>query len=366
VRTLSNRRHTVDLALLAVAIGWGSSYLAAKDVVPADGVFAFLVLRFGIAAVGLALLVAPRLRGITRIELVLGALFGALLAVILILETFGVTKTSAANAGLIISLTIVLTPLLARGAKTVRLPPAFHAAAAVALAGVALLTQSGGFATPSLGDLLILLAAVTRSVHVIVIARLSTGRTLDSTRVTLVQLCAALGIFVVSSLCTGRGVVAVAAQMDVRSWLLTLHLALVCTVFAFVVQMWATRRTSPARVSLLLGTEPLWAAAFGVLLAGDPVTVVGVAGAVLILVGTNLARRIDGQSECRAAAEETTSTAERRSSSSAPPAATTVVIAAATRCTGVPDAAGRTSASASAPSSANSIISASSSERLRS
>jgi drug/metabolite transporter (DMT)-like permease len=288
---IPSQRH-VDLALLAVASAWGSSYLAAKDVVPADGVFAFLALRFAIATIALAVVLAPRRRRITRAELVLGSAFGAILALVLTLETFGVTRTSAANAGLIISLTIVLTPLLARGDRPAR---TYYGAAGLALAGMLALTQSGGFAAPGLGDLAILLAAVARSAHVIVIARLSRGRRIDAAGLTLVQLVTALGVFVALSSCTGTGVVAVATRMDARSWLLTVHLAVVCTVFAFVVQMWAARRTSPARISLLLGTEPVWAAAFGVLLAGDPVTVVGGAGALMILAGTHWARAIDGR-----------------------------------------------------------------------
>lgn len=292
-------RRNVDLALLAVAVAWGSSYLVAKDVVTADGVFAFLVLRFALASIGLAIVLAPRLRGVSRLELMLGSLFGAILSVILLLETFGVTKTSAANAGLIISLAIVVTPLLEQRVRSTRLPREFYVPAALAVAGVVVLTQTGGFAAPSLGDLLILLAAVARSVHVTVIAHLSEGRTLDSARVTLVQLCAALGVFAILSSFTGRGVEEVAAQMSVRAWLLTIYLALACTVFAFVVQMWAARRTSAARVSLLVGTEPLWAAIVGVLLAGDPVTVVGVAGALMILVGVNRAQAIDHQPDPR-------------------------------------------------------------------
>ncbi|GAB7067018.1 DMT family transporter [Mycobacterium hodleri] len=309
--TPTTNRHTVDLALLAVALAWGSSYLAAKESVTPDTVFAVLTLRFGIAAAGLTLVVAPRLRRLTRHELAWGAVFGAILGVVLVLETFGVTKTSAANAGLIISLTIVVTPLLDRRAAVPRLSATFYWSAAVAVAGVGLLTQNGGFATPSLGDLLMLLAAVARSVHVIVISRVSAGRALDPGRVTLVQFAAALGIFVVLSGTTGRGVVDVATQMTAYSWLLVLHLALSCTIFAFVVQMWAARRTSPARVSVLLGTEPLWAAAIGVTVAGDPVTVAGVVGAVLILTGTYLARSVEGRAggvERAAAAEAMTPT----------------------------------------------------------
>ncbi|BBY59364.1 DMT family transporter [Mycolicibacterium sarraceniae] len=289
----SPSHRTVDVALLAVAIVWGSSYLAAKEVVTTDSVFSFLVIRFALAAVGLAIVLASRLRHINRTEIALGMIFGTILSIIFSLETFGVTMTSASNAGLIISLTIVMTPLLQRWIQRTYLPPAFYGAAVIAVVGVGLLTQNGGFATPSLGDLLILLAAAARAVHVTAIARLSEKRTLDSARVTLVQLCTGLFVFTVLSQISGRGVGEVARQMSTQSWILTIYLALVCTVFAFFIQIWAVRRTSPARVSLLLGTEPLWAATIGVLLAHDPVSVIGVTGALLILLGTNWGRIID-------------------------------------------------------------------------
>ena len=278
-----------------MAVVWGSSYLAAKEVVTTGSVFGFLVIRFIIATTGLTIILAPRLRQVNRAEFLLGMIFGTILSIIFTLETFGVTMTSASNAGLIISLTIVMTPLLDQGIRRTHLPPTFYGAAVIAVAGVGLLTQNRGFATPSLGDLLILLAAVARAVHVTVIARLSENRALDSARVTFVQLCTALAVFVVLSQLTGRGVGEAVAQMSARSWMLTVYLALVCTVFAFFTQLWAVRRTSPARVSLLLGTEPLWAAAFGVLLAHDPLTAIGVTGALLILLGTRWGRSIDAR-----------------------------------------------------------------------
>jgi drug/metabolite transporter (DMT)-like permease len=49
-----------DLALVAVALVWGSSHLAAQEVVTPESVFAILVLRFMFAALGLAALLASR------------------------------------------------------------------------------------------------------------------------------------------------------------------------------------------------------------------------------------------------------------------------------------------------------------------
>ena len=122
----------VDLVLLAVAVVWGSSYLAAKGVATPDNAFGFLALRFAFAATGLIVVLGLRLRRITWTELVVGAVLGTILSVILALETFGLTMTSASNAGLIIALTIVMTPLLQQMTQPTRLPAAFYGAALVA------------------------------------------------------------------------------------------------------------------------------------------------------------------------------------------------------------------------------------------
>ncbi len=285
----------VDLALIAVAVAWGSSYLAAKEVATPDTVLGFLSVRFAVAVAALALFIGPRLRATTRTELCCGGGFGLVLAAIFALETFGVTMTSASNAGLIISLTIVLTPILENTLRRAGLPAHFYGASALAVAGVVLLTQSGGFTIPNTGDTLILLAALARAVHVTAIAHFSEGHELDSGRMTLIQLTTVFLVFTCLAPIFGQSPTRIAAEFSLADWTLTIYLSLACTVFAFLTQMWAVRRTSPARVSLLLGTEPLWAAAIGISLAGDPVTAVSLCGAALVLIGTYWGRSIDNQ-----------------------------------------------------------------------
>jgi drug/metabolite transporter (DMT)-like permease len=280
-------RYRVDLALLAVAVVWGSSYLAAKEVVDTDGVFGFLAVRFAMAVGVLALLLGRRITRIGRAELAAGIPFGAILAAICVCETYGVTMTSASNAGLLMALTVVLTPLLARGSVA----PMFYLPAVVVVLGCVALTQAGGFAWPGAGDALIAGAAALRAVHVTVMSRMSIGRQLDSAAVTLVQLSTVAALTALPACCLGQfGAV---LQMSASEWVLTGYLAVACTVFAFVVQMWAVGRSTPSRVSLLLGTEPLWAVLIGVGLAGDPISTLGVLGAVLVLGGTNWGRVVD-------------------------------------------------------------------------
>ncbi|GAA4663568.1 DMT family transporter [Frondihabitans cladoniiphilus] len=322
VRLLAFR---VDGLLLLVAISWGTTYLVAKDLVGPGSVLALLAVRMLVAAplmVGVVALSrrgrrahggggaradarrAGR-RGPTRPEWAVGLLLGGLLSAVFLLETFGIAHTSATNAGVIISLTIVFTPLLEAAVTRRALPVRFYAAAAGALLGAVLLTSGGAVSTPSLGDGLVLGAAVVRAVHVTVMHRLTSKRSrgegdaparpLDTSTLTAVQLATCAVVFTVGSAFVGESIPDYLRQLTPRDVALLLYLAVVCTVFAFFVQMWAVRRTSPTRVSLLLGTEPVWAAVVGASLAHDVLDPGGWAGVALILVATAWGRSIESR-----------------------------------------------------------------------
>ncbi|MFE1927486.1 DMT family transporter [Streptomyces asoensis] len=283
-----------DVPVLLVAAVWGSSYLAAKGVTTADTVTAVLVLRFAVVLPVLVVAGRRRLRALSGPQWRGAGMLGLILAAIFLLETYGVVHTSATNAGLIISLTMVFTPIAESRVRRVRLPGAFLAAAGLSVLGVALLTQGAGFTAPSGGDLLMLGAAVARTVHVLAMARADSVRGADALSLTTVQLGSAVAVFAVLAAVPGTGASpwAAAADFDGGDWLGLLHLSVFCTLFAFFVQMWAVRRTSPSRVGLLLGTEPVWAAALGIALAGDRPGWPGLVGAVLVLVGTGWGRSV--------------------------------------------------------------------------
>lgn len=138
-----------------------------------------------------------------------------------------------------------------------------------------------------------LLAALARTVHVLAMARIKAVQDADSLSLTTVQLGSAVAVFAVLAAVPGTGPApwTVAADFGATEWAGLLFLSVFCTLFAFFVQMWSVRRTSPSRVSLLLGTEPLWAAAVGIAIGGERLGVPGLIGAVLVLTGTAWGRR---------------------------------------------------------------------------
>ena len=102
-----------DLLLLGVAAVWGASFLAAKDLAAVTGVPSAVALRFLVAAVALALVCLVRRERLPRGRgLVIAAVLGCSQAAVIGLETWGVHLTSATNAGLLISLALVMTPVL--------------------------------------------------------------------------------------------------------------------------------------------------------------------------------------------------------------------------------------------------------------
>lgn len=286
-------RFRADLLLLLVAVSWGSTYLIAKDLVAPGTVLALLSARMLLAAGVMAAVVSLRRKSLTRAELLAGIPIGVLLAAVFGFETFGILHTSATNAGLIISLTIVFTPILESVVSRRPLPAKFFVAAVIAVLGVILLAGNGTFDSPSAGDLLVLAAAGLRAAHVVSMHKLTGGKAMDSLHLTTVQLGTCAILFTVGTFLYGESVPHYISDLSLQQGIMFLYLVLVCTIFAFFVQIWAVRRTSPSRVSLLLGTEPVWAAIIGVSIAHDQMGITGYCGIALILIGTSWGRSVE-------------------------------------------------------------------------
>jgi drug/metabolite transporter (DMT)-like permease len=283
--------HVVDLLLLGVAAAWGASFLAAKDLAAETGVPVAVALRFLVAAAATWFVCRARREQLPRGRgLVIAACLGCSQAAVIGLETWGVHLTSATNAGLLISLALVMTPVLDGIASRSWLPRSYFVAAVAAVVGVALLVSEGGLRTPTAGDGLVIAAAVVRAVHVTASAHLTRGRTEGTFGVVLVQMVVCAAVFTAMA---GPDLPTAVAQLGVHQWVNVLFLGLLCSVFAFVVQLWAVRRTSASRASILMGTEPVWALLVGALVAGEAIGALGAGGAVLIIAASYAGQAIE-------------------------------------------------------------------------
>lgn len=273
-----------DVFLLLVAIVWGSSYVFAKQSIALYPVLGFLAIRFSMTFV----LLLPSLRNVATQEgrnaLKAGLPLGLILLAIFMAETFGVMLTRASNAAFLISLCIIFTPfaewlLLKRRPET----RAFMAAA-ISLLGAGLLT-SGVSLNFNLGDCLVLLAAVLRAIMVCMTKKLTEGKTMSTIALTAVQGgVVGFGSLLIAMLVLPGGLPRLPSEPVF--WYNTAYLVLFCTIFAFFAQNWGVRRSSPTRVSLLMGSEPLFGALFAVILLGEKLSAAAWLGGVLIVAAS--------------------------------------------------------------------------------
>jgi drug/metabolite transporter (DMT)-like permease len=270
----------VDVLLLATAIFWGGSYLAAKDLTEHASVNSILAFRFTAAAIIMTLIVLARGNKFSKADWQLGALYGVAVGTIMQIETNGIKLTSATNAGLIISLTIIFTPILESIWSRSWLPRKFFIAAVGAIVGVALLVSGNGFKEPNFGDLLMLGAAVLRAITTTAQGKLAEGRKVSSFNVTVVQLTVCGLSYLAIDF---GGTVKLITEFETAQWLNMAFLVLLCTVFGFVALQYGILRTSPSRASLLLSTEPIWAVLTATVFGGEQLFFVGFIGAALII-----------------------------------------------------------------------------------
>lgn len=280
----ATRLPRVEWLLLLVAAIWGGSYSAAKIATDQVPVLQFLVMRFGLTFV----LLLPALRGLAvpawPSALAGAALLGANLLAIFVCETFGVSLTTASNAAFLISLCVAFTPLCEWWLLKVRPGGSVLAAAAVSLLGAGLLAFQHGGSLRALawGDALMVLAAFLRGVMVCLTRRQGQRHGLPALTLTAVQ----MGVMTLG--CTVlMGVFQTPAWVPLTAsatfWGAMAFLVLLCTVLAFFVQNHAASRTSPSRVALLMGSEPLWGALIAVLWLGEHLALQGWIGGLLIV-----------------------------------------------------------------------------------
>nr|WP_235971210.1 DMT family transporter [Azohydromonas caseinilytica] len=277
-----------ELMLLMVAAIWGSSYALAKLATQQMPVPEFLALRFSLTFLVLLPALKPLWGGHWRQGLQVGGLLGGNLLAIFVCETYGVSLTTATNAAFLISLCVAFTPLVEWLVLGQRPPARMFWAAGVSVLGAALLTDggSGAAALPGgLGDGLMVLAALLRALMVCLTKRLAGRHALPALTLTALQAgVMALGALLLALLLR-RGAWP-PLPTDPMFWFSVGFLVLFCTVFAFFAQNYAAVRTSPSRVSMLMGCEPVFGALFALLWLGEALTWRVWSGGSLIVLAT--------------------------------------------------------------------------------
>ena len=268
-----------ELALIAVTVVWGATFLVVHNAVAVSGPFAFVGVRFGIAALICACLCYRKLRGLTRAELLAGATIGVTIYAGYSLQTAGLLHINSSKSAFITAFYVPLVPLFQWLFLRKRQHPMAWLAVAIAFAGLVLLAGPAGLSGGvGKGEVLTALGAMAIAGEIIVISRVAPQ--LDTARVTIVQLAMA-------SLCALATMPVVGEPWPAFSWVFVLSAVALGAASALIqyVMNWAQQRISATKATLIYAGEPVWAGLVG-RLAGEQLPGLALVGAVLIVAAS--------------------------------------------------------------------------------
>lgn len=281
-----------ELALVALALIWGTSHVITKNIVMVHTPFFYTSWRFGLAALCFGLFFAGHLRRAKLQQVAQGALLGLCSFTGIVFYSVGLMFTAASKAGFITGLYLVFTPLLAWLFFRQR-PQSDHLIGLViSVIGFGLLSYPPGGASFNGGDGLILLAALAWAAHIAAtsaFARQSDTKTLAAVQVIVVAILAIATHFALRNV---AGFPFQLLQLEARPnnlqsgiFAQIVYMALVVTFMAALLQTWAQGKIAATHAVLLYALEPVTAAVFAWAMLGEHLTWRDIFGAALIVLG---------------------------------------------------------------------------------
>jgi drug/metabolite transporter (DMT)-like permease len=284
-----SRKLKADILLIVCTLIWGASFVVVKSALADASVFAFLTLRFAVAALSLAVLCSRELRSLNAASLRAGAVMGCCMFGGYAFQTAGIELTTPSKAAFVTGFSVVLVPVFLGLFARQRIGPAIWAGALVAVAGLYFLTvPSSGFGDLNRGDLLVLCGSVAFALHIIAIgryARRHSPSVLNFLQVTTTLLM----ISVAGSLLTAAGRESIRVAWSARLLAAVLLTGVLATAVAFSVQVWAQQHTSASHAAILFTLEPVFAALISFVFFQERLGLRALVGAGFILGGILLA-----------------------------------------------------------------------------
>jgi drug/metabolite transporter (DMT)-like permease len=278
------KRSQANLLLLAVALIWGSAFVAQAEGMAGVGPLTFTGIRFLLGTAIVAPLAWREWRLLSRAAqplpgdaLGVGAL-GVLLMLGAVLQQIGITSTTVTNAGFLTALYVPLVPLLAW--LILRTPPALVGLADVArLPGRHLAALRRAGRRPVVGDLWVIASSVFWALHVLFV-----GRIAERIAAPFLVACGQFLVCGLISLLVRR-----AERNDhpepgfARQLLPIVYAGVVSVAIGFHRAGGRAALCTAADAAIILSAETVFAALFGFLLMGDRLNASGIAGCALIL-----------------------------------------------------------------------------------
>lgn len=274
------------LALLTILL-WGTTFISTKVLLRAFTPVEILFFRFALGFVALSIAHPRRLRLASPRQNLLFAGAGLCgITLYFLLENIALTKTTASNVSIILTVAPFFTALFSLWFAKAEKPKApFYVGFVVALAGIALISYSGG-SNPQfspLGDLLSLLAALTWAAYSILTRKISA---LGHNVIATTRRIFGWGLlFMVPALFFMDFRLGPERFLQPVNTLNFLFLGLGASALCFVTWNAAVGILGAVKTSVYIYLTPVVTLIFSVLVLGEVLTPLLIAGAALTLAG---------------------------------------------------------------------------------
>ncbi len=273
------------------AMAWGSSFIASKILLESYSPTQLMLMRFALAYLALWLCRPKALKLPFREELKFIALAVSGCSLYFLCENSALTYTYASNVSIIVAAAPILTAIAAHlFTSDEKLTGASFAGFAVAIIGVALVVFNGTVIlklSPT-GDLLSFGAAVCWAIYSILLKKIvdNYDNLLLTRRLMLWGFISGLPIALFED-----HSFSLAPMMNGEYIFCLLFLSFVCSALGYIFWNTATKRLGTVVVCNYVYIIPFFTMLTGVLVLDEPLTAMGVIGAVLIMLGMFIADR---------------------------------------------------------------------------
>ncbi len=279
-----------NLMLLVTAAIWGFAFVAQRVAMDHMGPFSFNAVRFLLGAASLLPLiwffsrkkaVATTTAAKTSIWLA-GGVAGAILFVAAALQQVGLLDTTAAKAGFITGLYMILVPFLGLFLRHVTGLNAWLGAL-LALVGLYLLSINADFSM-SRGDFLMFVGAIFWACHILWIDFI--GRRVNALQLSAVQF---LACGLLSSVAAFWLETPTFASV-LLAWPAILFASFISVGLAYTLQVVAQKRAKPTHAAIIMSMEAVFAAIGGVVFLDEHLPMRGWIGCGLMMAGMLLSQ----------------------------------------------------------------------------
>lgn len=288
-----NKELRSSLLLLITAMIWGLAFVAQRVGMDYLGAFTYNGLRFGLGSLSLLPVIKffakpsedDKEKNIQENNAYLikyGVIAGSILFIAASLQQVGIVYTTAAKAGFITTLYIVLVPILGLFLKQ-KTSINVWVGAIVATLGLYFLSINENF-TIAYGDLLQLIGAFFWAMHIIAIGFFT--KRVNSLKLSSLQFgtCSLLSLIcaLIFEDIQLEGIISAAAPI--------LYGGLMSVGIAYTLQVVAQKHAKSSHAAIAMSMESVFAAIGGILILGEKLPARGILGCLLMLAGMMLSQ----------------------------------------------------------------------------